>query len=404
MAKKTYMEMVQRRQAIGARIGEMADILAKENRSRTTEEEEEFENLRVEDQLLEMQCRAIETQFNIEKERKSPVMSRSMVMGKILRGMASANHLIPEDFSYVRNQDGSLLIPESVDAFMQMRTDTNLINTAGVEPIVPITVKDLIEPLEKGLILDKVGLKLQTGISGVWNYPTVEAVEAEWEGENDSVSDKKLTLGKISPSPKRLSISIPVSNRAIWQSSSEIVNIVKTQAVAGITRKLNKTMFDLEAPSAEDAAKIPAGCFANVLAANKVTKVGHVTYADINNLRAAVEKSGVQLANPAFVVSTSQYYALKSTQRGDGLGFIIGVDGTIDGVPVFRTEYVGEDFIGYGVFGYELLGQFGPMSMNIDSNSHEASAKNVTWFVLNGDWDMKTLENKGFGYITVTSE
>ena len=60
---------------------------------------------------------------------------------------------------------------------------------------------------------------MQSGLVGDLVFPTLAAAEATIQGENVAVTDTELNIDKIKASPKRVSISIPVSKRAINQTN-----------------------------------------------------------------------------------------------------------------------------------------------------------------------------------------
>lgn len=395
--QKELRSIRNRQQEISTRLSELSDTIQKENRSLNEAERKETESLSAERDALNFRAMRIENPINAVADTAP---SKEEVTAKVIRSMAS-NKGVPDDYKYLRAQDdpSHLLIPTGETVYKMRRADT-VQNLASVEPIVPITVKDIIEPLEKGLILNTIGAHVQTGIVGQWNFPVVAGVEADWADENVEISDKEIELSKITPSPKRLAISVPVSNTAIWQSAGAIRPIVTRQISLAIQRTLNKTMFSLS--QIGEAGKVPAGCFVNTIASEKITSASAaVTYAEINSLRAAVESTGVQLEGAAFVCPTALYYELASTPKDAGSGRFIIENGMIDGTPVFRTEYIDANTLGYGMFGYEMVGQFGDMSLSIDSNSAAVSKKNLTYFVLNSNWDLTALRQEAFGYLTV---
>lgn len=404
--KEELRKIRERQLAIKSDIGGIKDKITTEKRGMTPEESNHVKDLQAEKDRLAL--RAIELENpTVIREIPKPGKSQDQVCAEVMRSLISGKSL-SDDYKYLRSgQDPTkLIIPESREAFMEgynaQYRDTAIQGVADVTPVVPISVGDIIQPLEKGLILDKVGLHIQTGIQGVWNYPVVEAVTAEWEGENDQAQTKKVDMSMITPKPHRMALQVNVSNRAIWQTGSSIRNIVLTQIQAGLQRKLNETMFKLA--NTDTTGNVPDGCFANALAGEKIIQHTNPTYADINSLRAAVEGTGIQYTAPAFVCNTEMFYLLKSTPRANATGLmIIGADNTIDGTPVFKTQYMPANTLGYGMFGYELLGQFGPMSLSVDANSAAVAGLNMTAFVLNGDWDMKAFRDEAFGYIQVSA-
>ncbi len=373
--------MIKRVREINARFKELADTLEVEKRSMTAEEQAEKEALTAEKAVLEL--RMLQTETNMaaveQSENRSRVFSECVKYMK--RGIYGDN--LPEEYRSLLTENG-LLIPITRD----------VIDSTGVGAIVPLTIGEVIEPLEKGLILDKVGTKMQYGIVGAWQFPVVAGgVEAELQDENVDLTDKKIDITKIVPEPRRVGISIPVSNRAIDQSADLILDIVRKQLYLAIQRLLNKWMFNKT-----QLSKASKGCFVDAYAAPAVTFAGDVpTWAEVLNIEAAVMEEGVVMdGTAAWVCSASMFAKLKAAPKDAGSGRFIVEDGMIDGYPVFVTEYVEKDMLGFGVFSYELVGQFGEMRMTVDSTSAAVAKKNMTYFVFNTDFDMLTLRSEAF--------
>lgn len=370
------------------RFTQIADTMASEKRSMTNEEIAEKGALEAEMQTLSLRNQAIEAG---EWKPTPEQIDRGQAFATIMCALNSRSQF-PENYSHLRSQDGvRLVIPTSEGALLRGIQDTNTI-----DPIVPMTIGDIIKPLEKGLILDKVGCKMQYGITGAWNFPVVAGVEATIEDENAEVADSNIDISKLTPTPKRFSLAIPVSNRAITQSNGMLLDIVKTQIVAGLTRTLNKCMFS---PS-RITTKAPIGCF--VKDAPTIIVKDAFKFKDAIKLKAAVLATGVQFdGTAAYVCSATTYGDLESTPRDAGSGRMIIENGAINGYPVFVTEFIGDNRLGFGVFSYELVGSFSAMSLGVDSSSAAVQRKNLTYFVLNADMDMLTLRPEAFGYADV---
>lgn len=374
--KKKY---IKRLREINARFNEMADLLEKEKRSLTAEEAEEKRALEAEKNAIELRL----LQLDLPQTPETVVRGqREDAFAKVVRFMKNGGNIEEEYRSLVK--DGSLVIP--VTRAIQDSTTTT--------DITPLTIGEIIEPLEKGLILSKLGLKMQYGITGAWQFPVVAGgVEATIEDENVEIGDTSIDISKLSPSPKRVSIAIPVSNRAIDQSSGVILDIVRTQLSLSVSRLLNKWMFNKT-----QLSKASDGCFVKAYATPAVTCAGDTpTWAEVLKIEAAALEKGVILDNTAcWVCSASMVAKLKSAPKDAGSGRFIMEDGKIDGYPVFVTEYVEKDMLGFGVFSYELVGQFGEMRMTVDSSSAAVAKKNLTYFVFNSDYDMLTLREEAF--------
>ena len=66
----------------------------------------------------------------------------------------------------------------------------------------------------------------------------------------------------------------------------------------------------------------------------------------------------------------------------------------IDGYPVFVSEDVDDNTIEFGVFEYDLLGQFDNVRLTIDP--YTDAKKNITRFVFNTRWDNVVLRQEAF--------
>lgn len=140
-----------------------------------------------------------------------------------------------------------------------------------------------------------------------------------------------------------------------------------------------------------------AGCFvAPKTALNYITQP---SYADIVGLRGSVNATGViPDETGGYVCSNAMAATLQATPKDAGSGRMIMEDGKIDGIPVFITEYIGQNIVGFGYFSYEMVGQFGEMRITVDPYTKAGS--NATRFVLNTEFDMKSARSEAFGKIT----
>lgn len=374
-------EMKRRIREINARFKEMADLIEKEKRSMTADEVAEKDALTAEKAVLELRMAQSDNIPNENEKQGNYARAFAECIKYLKRGMSG--DAIPEEYRSIVTDNG-LIIPVTRDVQ----------DSTTITPIVPLTIGEVIPPLEKGLILSKVGCKIQTGMVGAWQFPVVAGgVEAELQDENVELTDKKLDLSKLSPTPRRVGITIPVSNRAIDQSSGVILDIVRTQLSMALQRLLNKWMFNKG-----QITKASKGCFVDAYATPAVTCKGDTpTWAEVLQVEAKVLETGVVPdGTAAWVCTASMLAKLKAAPKDAGSGRFIVEDGMIDGYPVFVTEYVEKDMLGFGVFSYELVGQFGDMRMTVDSTSAAVAKKNLTYFVFNTDFDMLTLRSEAF--------
>nr|DAM03125.1 MAG TPA: major capsid protein [Caudoviricetes sp.] len=378
-SRKEKKQMRDRVFEINTRITEMADTLEKEKRALTDDEKEERNALVQEKEILQLRLN------QDGQPRTQQQISNERAFAQIISAI-SANGEIPEECR-------SLLIQEGGKSGIEIPMNRDIQDTASAEALIPLTIGDVIEPLEKGLILNKLGMKFQYGMTGAWQFPIVAGVEATLEGENVEIDDTVIDISKIEPKPKRAAIAIPVSNRAIDQSNNALLTIVKTQIPMAVSRLLNKWMFS---PS-KITSLASDGCFVNPK--TKVASTGNA-WKDAIKLKGAVMSTGVKFEDgtAAYVCSASKYAELESTPRDAGSGLMVIENGKINGLPVFITEYIGEGVLGFGVFSYQLVGQFGKVRLIYDP--YTGAKKNLVYFVFNADFDMLTLRTEAFGILS----
>lgn len=358
---------------INTRIGELADSIETEKRELTPEEITERDGLVNERERIKLDLAREGVTLDVPVEQ-----TRALAFEDIVNGIRE--RAVPDEYrSFVEN---------GKDIILRAGQDSS---TVGA--ITPLTIGDIIKPLEQGLILGKVGAKMQYGMDGAWQFPIVAGVEAKVVGEDVKVSDSKIDIDKIAPKPKRVSIRIPVTYQAQNRSAGRLLSIVQEQISMSLTRVLNRWMFEPTALSGTDG-----GCFVNPK--TKLTSTGKA-WKDAIALKGAVMKTGIVFdGSPAYVCSASTYADLESTPRDAGSGLMVIENGKINGFPVFITEFIGENILGFGVFSYMLVGQFGTLRLTVDPYTQADQDRIV--FTLNTEFDMLPLRTEAFGTLSTT--
>lgn len=196
MTFKEYREKVARREEIRQANAELQDKLAKENRGMTDQEREMFNRSKAEDDALALDCsiyeseRAQEHSNRLAQERA--VSSADVNIARMFRSIVAGKG-IPEDLNQLRDADGHFRFAYS-RADEQLR-DATIQQAASANSITPIYIKDYIKELTPQTVIGQLGARIQTGISGQWNYPTVKGLKATWYGENDAVTGQTIELG-----------------------------------------------------------------------------------------------------------------------------------------------------------------------------------------------------------------
>lgn len=385
-------ELVQKYQANCTRINEIADACETEQRERNEAETKEFEALTRENQLLGMRMQAATADYLRENPNAN----------------AEAEKLIRENLKSGRKTEITL-VRSGEFAGMMVADATN----GG---IVPLRVQDFIEPLVEGFILNKVGLPLPTGLSGDYVWPIYETVEASIAGEGVALGDSKINLDKLTATPERIGIAIPVTNQSINQSAGIIETLVKKVMPEGVALLLNKIVFGLApvtgathlvgpfAKILQVAAKSAASRTDEEKRYNAVVDLHEVpTATELNKLmKAAVLEKGVVGNHLCWVMTKSMKAILEVTPiNANGIFIPMIQNDMLFGLPVYTTnclrktvEGTTTEYIGLGDFAYQPMGLFGSLRFIVDPYSQ--ARKDAIDFVLNTDYATKTLIPEAF--------
>ena len=362
--KKTVnaRQLVDKYQSNCDRINEIADLCEKEQRERTEAETAEYNALVRENQLLQMKMQALA----VEHLRENATT------------VEDANRIIRENVAAGRQTQ-----------IMLMR-DLVMVADVTTGGIVPVKMQDILDPLVEGLILDKVGLPMPTGLAGDYIWPTYETVEATIQGEGVALTDTEISMSKLTASPQRIGIAIPVTRQAINQTEGVVEMIVKKLMPLSVTMLLNKIMFSTTKVT---SATTLVGPFV-ALASSPVEVSAEPTFKDFNKVKAKVLATGVDGEHLCWVMTKAQKAIAEATPKDAGSGIMVCENDHIAGLPVFTTNYIGEDFIGLGDWRYQPMGLFGDISFIIDPYSQ--ARKDAVDFVLNVNYGTTTLRTEAF--------
>ncbi len=367
MKKIDVRSYAERLTAIQTRMNEITDLCEKENRQRSQAENTEFDSLVREAGVINARIQAANANGGF-----LTVSTQEEKLDEFLRSICKGTNKHVHSEALKRDYTGMM--------------------TADAAASIPLTIGDIVKPLEAGLIYDKVGLPLLTGLAGDYCWPVLGAVEASIADEGVELADSKIDIDELKPKPVRLGISIKVTNETINQTQGVVAQIIRQQMPLAMARLINKCMFVTSDQDTAYNAKFH-GPF--VEASSSITFAGAVpTYKELLQMKGKVLKTGVENdGTGAYVMNPEMAAILEATPRDAGSGLMIIEDGKIAGIPVFATSHIG-DKIGFGFFGYEPLGQFGETNFIVDP--YTEARFNSTVFTINADWSMTSLRKEAF--------
>lgn len=425
--KLNVRELVNKYQTNCDRISEIADVCEREQRERNEAENKEFEALCRDNQLLQMKMQVA----TAEHLRENPNAAQEAVT--MLRENAKNGR--KSEILFVR--------------------DLMMVGDVATGGIIPLNVQDILKPLQEGFILDKVGLPMPTGLAGDYVWPMYEMVEATVLGEGAALADTKIPFSKMTATPARIGIAIPVTNQSLNQSDGILETIVREIMPLAVRQLLNKILFSQTAVNTVAATAGLIGPFAKEsIQAKKVALSNVPTFKQLNaDMKAAVLETGIAGDHLCWIMSKSMAAILEGTPiNKDGIFVPMLQNGILCGLPVYTTNTIRKvevsyqkytagstnawgaytlqendvvtykvsgdttahalakisapqggkiaevktvtEFIGLGDWRYQPMGLFGSIRFIVDPYSQ--ARKDAVDFVLNCDYGTKTLRDEAF--------
>ena len=200
--------------AIDVRINEIHDLCARENREPSEDEANEV--------------------VTLEREKRAHILAAARA-GITPPAEATVSREVAFD-NYIKGVGEKGVKADSLMA-------REVITTQDINGQVPLTIGDIIKPLEEGLILNKVGIKLRTGLVGEYASPILGRVVAKVAGEKVKLGNTKISTEALKPKPFRVGISTQTTYSAVNRSAGLTLDIVSEELPMGVTRTLNALMF-----------------------------------------------------------------------------------------------------------------------------------------------------------------
>lgn len=359
----TIRELIERHQANCSRMEEIADTCERENRDRTETETAEYERLVRENQVLQMRMQVL----------NAPAPAATVSATRQLRDLM--------------NSDRKAVI--TLNREITPATTADFKDTG----IIPVSEQEMLKPLRAGLIWDKVGINIRTGLVGSLRWPSHSRATATWADEAEELVDSKIDYSKLEMTGTRLGIAIPVTREQLYNSEGIVEQVIYEEMPQSITDAINKAVFSLEV-----TGKAPKGPFVDLKTDADASPVDMSTPVKalkaLAKMKAGILKSGIIPRALCFVMTYAQKAELETTPRDAGSGIMICENDHILGLPVFCTQEISEGYIGIGDFSYLAAGFFGNIQFIVDP--YTLSRKNSVDFVLNNNFGMVVLRKEAF--------
>ena len=375
MKKKTKDELQVRYREIQDRMGELNVTAASGKRSLTEEEQREWDSLSREASLVNMELRGQMNDEELAKHRE--IVNKGEQLREYLKAVRQG-----------KADREITLFPASVGS-------TSNITASGA---INLTIKEMIPTLHEGLDLP-ASLRIVTGVEGNEIWPvSINDAEMEEVGEVASLNDQVLDFANITPTQRRVGLTIPVSNMAIDNAAFDLMAFVQAKFTIALRIYLAKKIYS---QAQWDGNKGP---FSGMTKTGDI-EIGADSYKNILKAVAAFSDKGFFEGDVVLIMDRETEAELKATPliAGAAGGFVVQ-DGRCAGYPYVVTHYLNTEldsagklvptakkYIGIGYFEWFALEQHGTVRMTTDATSTQVAKKNVTQITLNTAWSMTDL-------------
>ena len=374
--KKTFSELREQRMAANEKLG---DIYVKAaNRELNDEEKMQVLNLTREIEECEREMRGINLDVtNQEAQKSRREVEKKAAFREVLDNLRSGK------------EREILLSPAAGNVSAN-------INASGA---IQLTIHDLIPTLHEGLDLPK-GLRVVTGVEGNEVWPvSINDVEMEEVGEVEALSDQVLDFAKITPTPNRIGLTVPISNAAIDNAAFDVLAFVQQKFGIALRTYLAKKIYSLA-----DWTK-NRGPFSGKKASAGTIELGANAYKNILAKVAEFSNKGFFEGDVCLCMDRVTEAELKATPKvaGAAAGFVIE-GGLCAGYPYVVSHFVNTElnsadelvatadrYLEVGYYEWFALQSHGVARMSADSTSQSVAKKNITAVTINSFWSMTDL-------------
>ena len=378
MTKKTKAELYARNREIQDRLSEINDVLVRENREEfSPEEKREWNALSRERQLNVMEIENQMTDEELAKHRE--VVSKGEQLREYLKSVRQGK------------ADRELLLAAA--------GDSGVSSPAGYienSKAINLTIHEMIPTLHEGLDLP-ASLRIVTGVTGNEVWPvSINDVEMEEVGEVVALTDQTLDFANIQPVPRRVGLTVPVSNMAIDNAAFDLMAFVQAKFTLALRIYLAKKMYSQANWTGNK------GPFSNLAKTGDI-EIGSDSYKNILKAVAAFSDKGFFEGDVVLIMDRETEAELKATPliAGAAGGFVVQ-NGRCAGYPYIVTHYINTEidstgtllptakkYIGIGYFEWFALQQHGDVRMTTDI--YTGAKKNLTTVTLNTAWSFTDL-------------
>lgn len=251
------------------------------------------------------------------------------------------------------------------------------------------------------------GLTMLSGLEGNVEIPKkLGSSTYYFVGENVDVTNSKLAFGLVNMIPRTIGVRVPVSRRAMIQSSPDVENLVRLDMAESVALGMDYTIGYGTGSNGQ-----PLGII-NTAGIGSVTLAGGATinfpanlgggsgnggdWGDYVDLETAIAANNLDAGSMRYVMNSSVRGALKQTLRASAAGsdYIMTDAGEVNGYPVTVSNQMQTNDVLFGNFADCVVGMWSGLDLIVDPYTQSASGQTI--ITVHQDFDVAVRRPQSF--------
>lgn len=239
-----------------------------------------------------------------------------------------------------------------------------------------------VESLKERLVVAQLGATLLTDLVGNVPVITSQGISASWSAEAAEASTQKASYAKATMTPHRNSVNVVVTKDLLRQTSYD----VEADLISKIT-DAHAALLEKAAINGSGSNNQPKGIL-NTEGIGSVeigTNGGAITFGKVVDLETAVNSQNANRGRMGYLTNAKVWGKLKQTQKANGIGMIMELNGTLNGYKADYTNLVPSNLVKgssqacsaliFGNFQDLYIGQWGGLDIVVDPYSSKKTGE-----------------------------
>lgn len=275
------------------------------------------------------------------------------------RGKEPAGLLIPADV-LSRADFGGLMV----------RDQTVGTATAGGNLVATdLQPGSFISLIRKRSVLSRLGVRMLTGLDGNVDIPRqTSGGTTYWVGEKGEPTETAIAFDKVALTPHTLAAAIPISRRALLQTTPDIEALVRDDLVAIMALEMDRCGINGSADT--DA---PDGLLDFAINTADITTDGAPTWSEIVAVETAVAADDADVGNLAYAFNAKMRGHLKTEAKDAGSGLFVMEGTTVNGYRAEVSNQIVDGDVLFGNWSDFIVGMWSGLDLTVDRAAAAAS-------------------------------